>query len=114
MRSVPLEFVFTPPSWWCITDIEILEQAGQINIEAMGLIQMMHPEYQLNNKLVGKQVLANTEMYNEVAEEQYGLRKHHRAGLFVLNEVLVGDLFCYTRRTSCYGMNDAQGYFDRV
>ena len=93
MRSVPLEFVFTPSSWFYIIDVEILKQAGRINIEDMRLIQLMHPEYQINNKLVGKKVLANAEIRNEVADEQHGCRKHHQAGLLGLNKVLIGDIF---------------------
>ena len=53
----------------------------------------MHLEYQINNKLVGKKLLADAEMYNEVAEEQHGSRKYHQVGLLILNKVLVGDLF---------------------
>ena len=39
----------------------------------MLLIQLMHPEYQINNKNMGQTVLANAEICNEVAEEQHGL-----------------------------------------
>ena len=53
----------------------------------------MHPEYQINNKNIGRKVLANAEICNEVAEEQHRSRKNHQAGLFLLNKVLVGDLF---------------------
>ena len=76
MRSVRLEFAFTPPNWYYITDVEILKQAGRIN-----------------NKLVGKKVLANAEMCNGVAEEQHESRKYHQAGLLGLNKVLIGDIF---------------------
>ena len=38
MRSVPLEFAFTPPSWCYITDVEILKRTERINIEDMRLI----------------------------------------------------------------------------
>ena len=96
IRSISLEFAFTPPSWYYITYVEILERAGKINIEDMILIQLMHPEYQINDKLVDNKVLAIAEMCNEVAEEQHGSRKHHQAGLLLLNKVLVGDLFRYT------------------
>ena len=77
MRYIPLEFAFTPASWCYITDVEILKQVSRINIEDIQLIQLIYPEYQNNNKLVGKKVLANTEMCNEVADEQHGSRKHH-------------------------------------
>ena len=87
MRSVPLEFAFTPSSWCHITDVEILKRVGRINIEDMRLIQLMHPEYQINNKLVGKKVLANPEICNEMADEQHGSRKYHQAGLLGHNKV---------------------------
>ena len=74
----------------------------------------MHPEYQINNKLVGKKVLANAEMCDEVAEEQHGSMKHHQAALLGLSKVLIGDVFRYDRRSGCYGMNDAKGCFDRI
>ena len=93
MRSSPLEFAFTPSSWCYITNVEILKRAGRINIDEMRLIQLMHPEYQINNKSVGKKVLANAEMYNEVADKQHGSRKHHQAALLGLNKVLIGDIF---------------------
>ena len=93
MRSIPLEFVFTPSSWCYITDVKILKRAEWINIEDMRLIQLMHPEYQINNKLVGNKVLANAEICNEMADKQHGSRKHHKAGLCGLNKVLIGDIF---------------------
>ena len=114
MRLVPLEFAFTSPSCCYITDVEILKRAGSINIEDMRLIQLMHPEYQINNKLVGKKVLANAEMCNEVTEKQHGSRKHYQAGFLVLEKILVSDMFRYTHQSRCYGMNDAKGCFDWI
>ena len=80
----------------------------------MRLIMLMHPEYQINNKNIGRKVLANAEICNEVAEEQHGSRKHHQAGLLLLNKVLVADQFCLTRFSGCYVMNDAKGCYDRI
>ena len=71
MRSVRLEFDFTPKEWCSFDDLKILKKAGKINIEEMQLIQLMHPEYQINNKNIGRKVLANAEIYNKVAEEQH-------------------------------------------
>jgi len=80
----------------------------------MQLIQLMHPEYQINNKNVGRNVLANAEICNKATEEQLGPRKHHQAGLLLFNKVLVGDLFCLTRYSGCYGMNDAKRCYDQI
>ena len=80
----------------------------------MRLIMLMHPEYQIHNKNIGRKVLANAEICNEVAEEQHGSRKNHQAGLLLLNKVLVGDLFRLTKFSGCYAMNDAKGCYDRI
>ena len=93
MRSAPLEFFFTPLKWCSIADLQILKSAQKFHVDLMRLIQLMHPEYQINNKNIGRKVLINAEICNEVAEEQHGSRKHHQAGLLLLNKVLVDDLF---------------------
>ena len=114
MRSSPLEFIFKTKKWFTLDDLEILKKTAKINIEEMRLIQLMHPEYQINNKDIWRKVLANAEICNEVAEEQHGSRKHHQAGLLLLNKVLVGYLFRLTRFSGCYAMNDAKGCYDRI
>ena len=114
MRSAPLECSFTPPGWCSIVDLEILKKTGRININEIRLIQLMYPKYQINNKNVGRKVLANVEICNEVAEERHGPRKHHQTRLLLLNKVLVGDLFHLIRYSGCYGMNDAEGCYDQI
>ena len=108
MRTAPLEFGFTPKKWLSFDNVEIMKKTGRINVDEMKLIILMHPEYQINNKNIGRKMLANAEIYNEVAEEQHGSRKNHQAGLLLLNKVLVGDLFCLTKFLVCYAMNNAK------
>ena len=91
-----------------------MKKAGKINVDEMRLIMLMHPEYQINNKNIGRKVLANAEICNEVAKEQHGSRKNHQAGLLLLNKVLVGDLFCLTKFSGCYAMNNAKECYDRI
>ena len=59
-------------------------------------------------------MLANAEICNEVAEEQHGSRKHHQAGLLLLNKLLVADLFRLTRFSGRHAMNDTKGCYDRI
>ena len=92
----------------------LLPFARKLHVDEMRLIQLMHPVYQINNKNVGRKVLANAEICNEVAEEQHGSWKHHQAGLLLLNKAIVGDLFRLTRYSGCYAMNDAKGCYDRI
>ena len=114
MRSAPLEFDFTPKDWCIYDEVEILKKAGDINIGKMRLITMIHPQLQMNNKNIGRKVLANAEICNEVAEEQHGSRNFHQADLLLLNKVLVGDLFRLSCFSACYAMNDAKGCYNRI
>ena len=114
LRTVPLEIGFVPPSWLSITDVAILKKLGVLEIDLMRLIQLMDAEFQMNNKLLGKKALAHAELCDEVADEQHGSRKNHKAILCCLNKVLVADYFRLTRRSGCFGMNDAKGCFDRI
>ena len=114
MQLALLEFDFIPKEWCSFDDFEILKKAKKLNIEEMRLIQLMHPEYQINNKNIERKVLANAEIYNKVAEEQHGARKHHQARLLLLINVLVSDLFRLTHFSCCYAMNDAKGCHNRI
>ena len=114
MRSILTEIGFVPPTWCAITDVEIQKCSEKIGINDMQLIQLMHPEFQINNKLAGKRVLENAEICNEVANEQHGSRKNHQAGLLALNKYLIGDICRLLRMLACYGINDTIGFFDRI
>ena len=98
MRSAPLEFDLTPEKWCSFDDVYILTKARNINIniDEMRLIQLIHPEYQINNKNIGIKVMAYAEICNKVSKEQHGSRKHHQAGLLLMNKVLVVYLFRLT------------------
>ena len=63
---------------------------------------------------MGKKVLVNAEICNDVAEEQHGSRKHHQAGLLLLNKVLAGNIFRLTQYSGCYRMNNTKKYYDRI
>ena len=80
----------------------------------MRLIQLMHTEFQINNKLVHKRVLENTENYIEVVEKQHGSRKYHESDLLDLNKCLIDDICRLLRISAYYGMNDAIICLDRI
>ena len=114
MRSIPTEIGLVPPTWCAITDVKIQKCSGKISIDNMRSIQLMHPEFQINNKLARKRVLENAEICNEVADEQHGSRKNHQAGLLALNKCLIVDICRLLRMLVCYGINHAIGCFDRI
>ena len=114
LRTFLLEVGFVPPTWISVTDVAILKKLGMLEIDVMRFIQLMDTDFQSNNKLVGKKVLANAEMCDEVADEQHGSRKNRKTILCCLNKTLVSGYLRLTRRAGCFGMNDDRGCFNRI
>jgi hypothetical protein len=114
LRSLPLTAGFSPLAWQTITDVEILKKPGVYLVDQMRLIQLMPSEFQINNKLVGKAILAHAEKADAVAEEQHGSRKGHTAINTCLSKKLLCDLFRQKRRAAAVAMNDATGCYDRI
>jgi hypothetical protein len=92
MRSLPLEVGFIPDEWKQITDVEILKKSGVYHVDKMRLIQLMRPVFQINNKMLGRRMLAQAEKYGTIEADQHGSRKHHQAILPCLNKVLLADV----------------------
>ena len=67
MRCIPTEIGFFPPTCCVMIDVQIQKHSGKICINDMRSIQLMHPEFQINNKLAVKMVLENAEICNKVA-----------------------------------------------
>ena len=73
---VPLLVGFSPAAWQVIIDVEILKKAGEFSVAKMRLIQLMSPEFQINNKMISRNVLC-VEAADAVAADQHRSRKHH-------------------------------------
>ena len=93
LRMVHLLVGFSPEAWQVIINVEILEKAGGLRVAKMRLIQLMSPEYQINNKMIGRNILKYAEAANAVAANQHGSRKHHKSTNICLNKKLVCDVF---------------------
>ena len=75
-----------------ITDVEILKKQGEYQVAKMQLIQLMSAEFQINNKMIGKWILANVEEALAVSDDQHGSRKGHTAAMACLNKKLLCDV----------------------
>ena len=70
---------FAPNLWKEIVDVEILKKAGVYDIEKMRTITLMHSDFNMNNKKLGKEIMKRAVEYNTIAPEQYGSRPGHQA-----------------------------------
>ena len=114
LRSVPIHFGFSPPAWQTMTDVEILKRIQQTHVDKFRTIQLMDPEFQINNKMLGKRTLAHAEKANEVATDQYGSRKNHTAISACLNKKLLCDILRQHKRSAALVFSDAAGCYDRI
>ena len=59
----------------------------------MRCIQLVGPELNMKNKLLGKRMMANEEATNAIQNDQFGGRKMDKAINTYLNKVLTNDIF---------------------
>jgi hypothetical protein len=57
----------------------------------------MNAEFNMNNKKLGRDMMAHAEKHKAIAREQYGSRRHHQCILAALNKRLTMDLLRQTR-----------------
>ena len=113
-RQLPYAHGFSPDSWQVITDVEILKKAGVYDVELMRTIQLMQSEFNMNNKKLGRDVMAFAEKHAALAPEQFGSRKHHQSVHAALNKRLTMDLLRQLRQAGALCSNDAKSCYDRI
>ena len=113
-RNFPLQMGTSPKLWKLITDFQIFKRSNVFHVDSMRLIQLMDAEYNMNNKTLGKRVLAHAEKAKAVSPDQYGCRKNHTAINACLNKVLLMDGMRQKKQAGAIAMNDAKGCFDRI
>jgi hypothetical protein len=113
-RQLPYQHGFSPESWRIITDVEILKKAGVYDVELMRTIQLMHSEFNMNNKKLGSDVMAFAESHGALAKEQFGSRKNHQSVLAALNKSPTMDLLRQGRQAGALCANDAKSCYDRI
>jgi hypothetical protein len=114
LRNVPYREGFSPKSWQSITDVEILKKAGVFDIEKMRTIQLMHSEFNMNNKKLGRDMMFFAEDCKVLAPEQFGSRKNHQSVVAALNKRLTIDVLRQRRQAGALCSNDAKSCYDRI
>ena len=80
----------------------------------MRTIQLMEAEFNMNNKKLGRDVMAFAEQHKALAPEQFGSRKNHQSVLAALNKRLTMDLLRQRRQAGALCANDAKSCYDRI
>ena len=114
IRQIPYRVGFPPEYGSTIEDFQILKKSGLYDVELMRIIQMMAAAFNMNNKCLGREGMANAEKFGLIPNEQAGSRKRRRAGLSALEKVLVNDILRSRRYASILISNDTRSCYDRI
>jgi hypothetical protein len=114
LRSIPLEFGFSPQDFEQVTDAAIPKKANVLDADKMRNICLMNPAFNMNNKEFGRRLMAYNELHDLLADAQSGSHKKRRAAEVVLQKLLTWDLLRQKRRSGFLCSNNAMQCYDRI
>jgi hypothetical protein len=92
MSHIPYVTGYSPQQWRHVVDVELLKKEGVFCPETFWMIQLFEPDFNQNNKFLGKATMDQAEKNKTIASEQYGSQKDLAAILHVANKLLSLDL----------------------
>ena len=93
---------------------ESQKKEGEWRASKLRLTSLLRPDYNHNNKILGRIAMRNAEAWNKLAPEQYGSRKRLSAEKHALNKRLMVDVLRVQRRPGIICANDAKACYDRI
>jgi hypothetical protein len=114
MAHMPYRTGYSPKRWQQGTAVMLLKEANNNNVEKMRTILLLPPDYNFNNKLLGRQLMYHAEEQSLIAPEQYGSRKALSAIEHCANKRLTFDIIRQTKVPAALCSNDAKGCYDRI
>jgi hypothetical protein len=90
------------------------KKAGNFRVDKLRAILLYEPDFNHNNKRLGRDAMYYAEDLKLLAKEQYGSRKHHSAADQGLNKELTTDLLRQKKQPGALNSNDAKACYDRM
>jgi hypothetical protein len=104
----------TPEAWTKFTDVLIPKKTTSSAIEKLPIIVLFHAMFNMNNKQIGQEIIANAERLYQIPWEVYGSPKSHQAIECAANKVLTADIACQEHWSMTLCSNDVKSCFDRI
>ena len=114
MANIPFATGYSPSRWRHGMDVELLKKPGNYRVTDLRTIVLYDAEFNRNNALLGRRLMAQAEHLNQFAPEQYGSRKGMSAIEHGLNKRLTFDLIRQLRLPAAMCSNDAKSCYDRI
>jgi hypothetical protein len=114
LRSIPLEFGFSPLDYERVTDAAIPKKANVLDADKMCNICLMNPAFNMKNKEFGRWLMLYNELHDLLADTQSGSQKDRWAAEVTLQKVLTLDLLQQKRHSGFLCSNDAMQCYNRI
>merc|ERR1739841_87943 len=103
---------YTPKRWTTSVDSMLPKKEGEWRPHKLRLTSLLMPDFNHNNKILGRAAMRNAERKKLLAPEQYGSRKKLSAAKHALNKRLLLDILRIQRRPGVICANDAKAAYD--
>jgi hypothetical protein len=114
MANIPYASGLTPKAWTQMTDVLIPKKSHSSLVEKLCIIVLFQAMFNMNNKRIGRNMVANAERLNQLPWEVYGSRKCHRSIECAANKVLTMYIARLEHRSTALCSNDAKSCYDRI
>ena len=114
MARLPMQTGYTPQRWTTSVDSMLPKKEGEWRPHKLRLTSLLMPDFNHNNKILGRAAMRNAEKHGLLAKEQYGSRRNKSAAKHALNKRLLLDVLRIQRRPAVLCANDAKACYDRI
>ena len=114
MAQIPIQTGYTPERWKMSVDSMLPKKEGEWRPNKLRLTSLLMPDFNHNNKILGRRAMWRAEEKKLLAPEQYGSRKKLSAAKHALNKRLMLDILRQQRRPGVLCANDAKACYDRI
>ena len=114
MCHIPYATGYSPEEWKTSVNCMIEKKGKGVEVTNLRTINLMEPDFNFNNKTMGRTVGKCAEKNQLFPKEQYGSRKAHEARNHGNNKRLLYDKAHLQRRPMIVCSNDAKSCYDRI
>jgi hypothetical protein len=115
MANIPYASGYSPEVWRKMVDVLIPKKTTSSAIKKLSIIVLFHALFNMNNKRIGRAMVANVERLNQIPWEAYGSRKCHRSIECAGNKVFTTDIARQEHRSiALCSSNDTKSCYDRI
>jgi hypothetical protein len=114
LAMIPISTGYSPKRWANCVDAMIPKKKNDWRPAKLRLISLLMPDFNHNNKILGRIAMKHAEKKGLIANEQYGSRKGLSACKHALNKRLLLDILRIQKRPGVLCANDATACYDRI